>query len=88
MMHQKQHTLCDIMVNDCACIENIITTGSMRRRLLDLGFVKGTQVKCIQKNYTGETLAFSIRGSIIVLRSNDARNITVESINEMEVSNE
>lgn len=52
--------------------------GMIRRRLLDLGIVKGTRIVPILKSPSGEPTAFSIRGSIIALRKEDADLIDVK----------
>ena len=52
--------------------------GSMRRRLLDLGLVEGTQVRCLQKSPAGDPIAYDIRGAVIALRSDDSKFVIVE----------
>lgn len=54
----------------------------MRRRLLDLGLIEGTQVECLQKSPFGDPVAFLIRGAVLALRSIDSKNITVEIIED------
>ena len=48
---------------------------AMRRRLLDLGMVKGTTVTCLQRSPAGDPTAYLIRGTVIALRSEDAEEI-------------
>lgn len=52
-------------------------TGSMRRRLQDLGLVRGTRVTCIQRAAAGDPTAYLIRGAVIALRQADAACIEV-----------
>lgn len=54
------------------CNENV------KRRLLDLGIVKGTKITPILKNPLGDPRAYEIRGSIIAIRKEDTRLIKVE----------
>lgn len=61
-----------------AQVTEILTTGSMRRRLQDIGLIKGTKVECLQKNPSGDPIAYSIRGAIIALRSEDSGKILVQ----------
>lgn len=39
--------------------------------LLAFGVIEGTEVTCIRKSPLGEPCAFSIRGAVIALRSED-----------------
>lgn len=60
-----------------AHVTSLLSSGSMRRRLQDLGIVNGTLIQCVQKSPNGDPTAYKIRGSIIALRSEDANNIIV-----------
>ena len=71
------HTLA---VGDCARVETLHTSGSMRRRLLDLGFVENTIVKCVGKAPCGNPIAFCVRGAVIALRVADCRKILVRRV--------
>lgn len=48
------------------------------RRLLDIGLIKGTTVKCVLKSPLGNPAAYKIRGAVIAIRDEDAKNIKVE----------
>lgn len=52
-------------------------TGGMRRRLQDLGLVRGTQVVCLQRAAAGDPTAYQVRGAVIALRRTDAARIEV-----------
>ena len=58
-------------------VKTLYTTGSMRRRLQDLGIVEGTTIECLQKSPSGDPIAYKIRGTIIALRSEDANKIII-----------
>ena len=47
----------------------------MRRRLQDIGFIPGTAVTCLQRSPLGDPTAYRIRGTVIALRREDAKNI-------------
>ena len=51
--------------------------GGMRRRLLDIGLVEGTEVECVQKSPAGDPVAYRIRGALIALRSEDGADVLV-----------
>lgn len=62
-------------------VKELKSTGSMRRRLLDIGLVENTDVECIGRSPGGDPSAFLIRGAVIAIRSEDCRNIIVEAVN-------
>lgn len=55
----------------------LLSTGSIRRRLQDLGIVTGTSIECLQKGPKGDPIAYRIKDAIIALRLEDANNIIV-----------
>ncbi|MBQ6700706.1 MAG: ferrous iron transport protein A [Oscillospiraceae bacterium] len=71
----RNYSLCDMEKGDFARIEEIKTKGALKQRLFDLGFVKGTKVKCVRTSPLGDPKAFLIRGSVIALRSEDSSKI-------------
>lgn len=50
---------------------------AMRRRLTDLGLIRGTRVTCLCKSPAGDPAAYMIRGAVIALRGRDAERIRV-----------
>ena len=58
-------------------VENLNCTGSIKRRLLDLGIVKGTKITPILQSPSGDPTAFFIRGSTIAIRKEDAELIEI-----------
>ena len=47
-------------------------------RLLDMGLVKGTEITPILISPSGDPRAFLVRGTIIAIRKEDAKNIKIE----------
>ena len=71
-------TLFDILpLGTYGKVEVLNCNGAIRRRLLDLGIVKGTPIVPILKSPSGDPTAFIIRGSVIALRKEDANLIVV-----------
>ena len=70
-------SLYDIKPGERAAVQQLLTTGPMRRRLLDLGLVPGTRIECVGQSPSGDPKAYLIRGAAIALRSEDARNILI-----------
>jgi DtxR family Mn-dependent transcriptional regulator len=55
--------------------------GESRRRLLDLGFVKGSEIKIDLLNPLGEPNAYLIKGTSIALRKDQASKILIKKMN-------
>jgi Fe2+ transport system protein FeoA len=53
--------------------------GAFRRRLLELGFVPGTEVVRTGQSPLGDPLSFRVRGAVLSLRRTDAALIRVEA---------
>jgi len=56
-----------------------VVHGPQRRRLLDLGFVPGTEVTAEMRSAMGEPMAFRVRGALIALRREQAAAVWVEA---------
>lgn len=74
-------TLADLEVGQTGVICGIAPQcrGLQRRRLLDLGFVPGTQVSVEFRSPSGDPTAFRVRNTLIALRRDQAQLIYVES---------
>ena len=75
--HSTAYTLADLTVGSIGQVVSVELSGLLRRRILDLGLVPGTPVQCIRKSPAGNPVAYRIRGTLIALRSDDARLIKV-----------
>ncbi len=75
------HPLClnDMAVGEHAVISSLQSTGSMRRRLLDIGLIENTSVECLGRSPGGDPSAFFIRGAVIAIRSEDCANILIHA---------
>ncbi len=77
-------SLDEIKLNEKAIIKKVECQGNIKRRLLDLGFIKGTEITPILISPSKDPRAFYIRGSTIALRKEDAKNVLVKSANEFQ----
>lgn len=59
-------------------VYELLSTGSDRRRMLDLGLINNTKIEILQKSPSGDPTAYLIRGAVIALREKEAKNIIVE----------
>ena len=61
-------------------VAKLVSEGSMRRRLLDLGLAEGALVKCLQKSPAGSPVAYLICGAVIAIRKEDTDCILVQPV--------
>ena len=74
----KYYCLNDLKPGQSARILALASTGSDRRRLLDLGLVEQTFVQCVGRSPSGDPAAFLIRGAVIAIRSADGKQIQID----------
>lgn len=60
-----------------AAVRQLEQEDSMRRRLLDLGMIPGTVVKCLRVAPAGSPVIYEIRGAMVALRIRDAEKVRV-----------
>lgn len=65
---------------ESAVVETVGGEEGMRRRLMDLGLIGGTQVTCLGKSPAGDPAAYLIRGAVIALRGADAGSVTARRV--------
>lgn len=73
-------SLCDIKVGDKVIVKKVDADENIKRRLLDIGLIEGTNVECVLKSIFNNPLAYLIRGAVIAIRKEDSKNILVELI--------
>ncbi len=61
-------------------VKDLTSSKKERRRMLDLGIVKNTNIEVLYKSPVGDPIAYFIRGAVIALRSEDASKILVDII--------
>ena len=71
-------TLNDLETGGSALIYKILTAGSMRQRFLDIGLIENTPVECVGQSPAGDPKAYLIRGAVIAIRSDDAKDILIK----------
>ncbi|NCC01406.1 MAG: ferrous iron transport protein A [Clostridia bacterium] len=67
----------DLKPGQSAKIKELLSIGSIRRRLLDIGLIENTEVECLGRSPGGDPSAFLIRGAVIAIRSEDCINIMI-----------
>ncbi len=77
-MWQRQIRMNQLPVGRMARVTYLEGENAIRRRLQDIGLIEGTKIQCLQKSPAGDPTAYEIRGAVIALRGEDAKNIWVE----------
>lgn len=72
--------LSNIPIGSKCIVLKLLSKDSIRRRLLDLGIIEGTEIEVLQISPSGDPVAYLIRGAVIALREEDSSNILVSSI--------
>ena len=70
--------LSELPLNITGIIKELNCNGNIRRRLLDLGLVNGTQITPVLKSPSGDPTAYEIRKTIIAIRKEDSNFIDLK----------
>ena len=76
---RNSYTLASLREGEWGRVTDILADDSMRRRLMDIGLVAGTQVVCLQRAPAGDPVAYGVRGAVIALRQTDASDVLLEA---------
>jgi ferrous iron transport protein A len=76
-MQNITKNLTNLCEGESGKVASLLNKGSIKRRLQDLGLVPGTQVQCIHKSPYGDPVAYGIRGAVIALRTDDAKEVLI-----------
>lgn len=74
----KVENLSQLPLNKNGRIVKIECDEGIKRRLLDMGLVKGTNIVPILVSPSGDPRAFLVRGTIIAIRKEDTKNIKIK----------
>lgn len=70
--------LSEMKMGDKGIIKKLEVEENIKRRLLDLGLIEGTLIKCVLKSPFGDPLAYLVRGTVVAIRKEDGKNVGVE----------
>ena len=71
-------TLRDVKIGETAVIEKLHGEGALKRRIMDMGLTKGTQVYVRKVAPLGDPMEVTVRGYELSLRRADTEMIEVE----------
>lgn len=77
-MNSNLVKLNELQVGENATVESVDVQSRVRRRLMDMGIVKGTKISVSGKAPMGDPIELRVRGYNLTLRKNEAKDVMVE----------
>jgi len=74
---QKKIFLSDLRPGDCAKVVGLTSNGTIKQRLLEMGFTRGAVVRVEKYAPMGDPIEFVIKGYHLSLRKNECQCILV-----------
>ena len=74
----KLKRLTDVKIKTTAQVEDLLSDGNLRERMLALGFTKGALIDVLRKGPKNHLTVYRIRGSKIALRKEESNLILVK----------
>lgn len=71
-------TLKEMKPGETAVVKKVHGEGSLRRRILDMGIIRGTQLEMVKKAPLGDPIEIKIKGYDLSLRQTEAALVEVE----------
>lgn len=73
----NQKTLRDVPVGESATIARLTGDGAVKRRIMDMGFTKGTEIYVRKVAPLGDPIEITVRGFELSLRKDGADHVLV-----------
>ena len=70
--------LSDVKVGRKAIVVRLNGEGALRRRIMDMGITKGTEITVRKAAPLGDPIELTVRGYELTIRKSEAQNIEVE----------
>lgn len=74
----EEKTLKDVAVGATAVVTRLTGEGAVRRRIMDMGITKGTEIYVRKLAPLGDPIELTVRGYELSLRKADAEKILVK----------
>ena len=71
-------TLKEVKIGESATIRRLHGEGALKRRIMDMGLTKGSEVYVRKVAPLGDPMELTVRGYELSVRKSDAENIEVE----------
>lgn len=76
-MADSATTLRDVPVGDTVKVAKLTGEGALKRRIMDMGLTKGTEVTVRKVAPLGDPIEVTVRGFELSLRKDEAQNVLV-----------
>ena len=67
----------ELKINEEAIIAKVKAKENIKKRLLDIGLVKGAKIKKVLISSGKDMVAYEIKGAVIAIRKEDTKDIMV-----------
>ena len=74
----ENYCINDIRPGQTAHVRKLCSSGSIRRRFLDLGLTENACIQCVGRSPSGDPAAYLIRGAVIAIRKKDGKDILTD----------
>ena len=71
-------TLNDVPVGKTVKVKKLLGEGPLKRRIMDMGILKGTEITVVKIAPIGDPIEVNLRGYDLSIRKSEAANIEVE----------
>lgn len=75
-------TLNQLKIKQCGIIEKIQSTGETRRRMMEMGVIRGAHIQLTAIAPLGDPVEVEIKGYKLSLRKQEAEQITVKAVQD------
>ena len=76
-MAEQDKTLRDVAVGESAVVRKLTGDGAVKRRIMDMGLTKGTEVQVHKVAPLGDPIEVTVRGFELSLRKDEAAHVLV-----------
>lgn len=76
-MAEQDKTLRDVAVGESAVVRKLTGDGAVKRRIMDMGLTKGTEVRVHKVAPLGDPIEVTVRGFELSLRKDEADHVLV-----------
>jgi len=69
-----------LKINERALVKKLNNNNDIKRRLLDIGVIPGSEIECIMESPFNDPKAYLVKGAVYAIRNSDTKNILVDLI--------
>ena len=70
----------ELKLGEECIVECVKARDNIKKRFLDIGLVRGTKIRIILTSPDGNMVAYLIKGTVIAIRKDDTKDITVRKM--------